>query len=156
MYGRGFVPTASYVSNVLDLGEEVVWGRIAWSEEVAGNSADSKIEIRVRSGRDTTPDVFFRNANVGGRQPEYVPTDSERQYADRRNLRKTGGRTSEGPIKSDTDNGWVQWQVVDNGSPLTVPAPRRYFQFRLDFTNLSLDASRAVADFGLPVCTAPG
>ena len=80
------MPTASYVSNVLDLGEEVVWGHIAWSEVVAGNSADSKIEIRVRSGQDTTPDVFFRNANVGGRQPEYVAYRQRGQRADQGSL----------------------------------------------------------------------
>ena len=154
VYGRGFVPTASYVSNVLDLGEEVVWGRIAWSEEVAGNSADSKIEIRVRSGRDTTPDVFFRNANVGGRQPEYVPTDSEGNALTEETFEKLA-KNQQGPIKSDTDNGWVQWQVIDNGTPLTVPAPRRYFQFRIDFTNLSLDASRAVADLGFQFARPP-
>ena len=154
VYGRGFVPTASYVSNVLDLDEEVVWGRIAWSEVAAGNSADSKIEIRVRSGRDTTPDVFFRNANVGGRQPEYVPTDSEGNTLTEEVFEKLA-KNQQGPIKSDTDNGWVQWQVVDNGAALTVPAPRRYFQFRIDFTNLSLDASRAVADVGFEFARPP-
>ena len=154
VYGRGFVPTASYVSNVLDLGEEVVWGRIAWSEMAAGNSADSKMEVRVRSGRDTTPDVFFRNANVGGRQPEYVSTDSEGNTLTAETFEKLA-KNQRGPIKSDTDNGWVQWQVVDNGVPLTVPAPRSYFQFRIDFTNLSLDASRAVADLGFEFARPP-
>ena len=154
VYGRGFVPTASYVSNVLDLDEEVVWGRIAWGEVAAGNSADSKLEIRVRSGRDTTPDVFFRNANVGGRQPEYVPTDSEGNTLTEETFEKLA-KNQQGPIKSDTDNGWVQWQVVDNGASLTVPAPRRYFQFRIDFTNLSLDASRAVADVGFQFARPP-
>ncbi len=154
VYGRGFVPVASYVSNVLDMGGEVVWGRIAWSEVAAGNSADSNIEVRVRSGQDTTPDVFFRNANVGGRQPEYVPTDSEGKELTEETFEELA-KNQRGPIKSDTDNGWVQWQVVDNGTPLTVPAPRRYFQFRIDFTNLSLDASRAVADLGFQFAQPP-
>ena len=154
VYGRGFVPTASYVSNVLDLGEEVVWGRIAWREVAAGNSADSKIEVRVRSGQDTTPDIFFRNANVGGRQPEYVPTDREGNTLTEETFEELA-KNQRGPIKSDTDNGWVQWQVVGNGTPLTVPAPRRYFQFRIDFTNLSLDASRAIADLGFQFARPP-
>ena len=154
VYGRGFVPMASYVSNVLDLGEEVVWGRIAWGEVAAGNSADSKIEVRVRSGQDTTPDIFFRNANVGGRQPEYVPTDSEGNTLTEETFKKLA-KNQRGPIRSDTDNGWVQWQVVDNGTLLTVPAPRRYFQFRIDFTNLSLDAGRAVSDLGFQFARPP-
>ena len=45
--------------------------------------------------------------------------------------------------------------MVDNGTQLTVPAPRRYFQFRIDFTNLSLDASRAVADLGFEFARPP-
>ena len=154
VYGRGFVPTASYVSNVLDLEEDVVWGRIAWSEVLAGNSADSKMEIRVRSGQDTTPDVFFRNANVGGRQPEYVPTDSQGDTLSQEAYQDLAAN-QRGPIRSDTDNGWVQWQLVDNGDPLTVPAPRRYFQFRIDFTNLNLEAGRAVADLGFQFARPP-
>jgi hypothetical protein len=35
---------------------------------------------------------------------------------------------------------------VANGSELNLPAPRRYFQFSIDFANRTLDASRAIAD----------
>ena len=48
---------------------------------------------------------FFRNANVGGRQPEYVPTDSEGNTLTEETFEKLA-ENQQGPIKSDTDNGW--------------------------------------------------
>ena len=83
-----------------------------------------------------------------------MPIDSEGNTLTKEAFEKLA-KNQQGPIKADTDNDWVQWQLVDNGSPLTVPAPRRYFQFRIDFTNLSLDASRAVADLGFEFARPP-
>jgi hypothetical protein len=147
VYGRGFVPTASYVSNVIDLGEDMVWGQLDWNEAVAGNRTDSRLEVRVRSGQDSTPDTFFRNANIGGRQPEYVPTDTRGEPLTQETYEGLA-ENQRGPIRSDAANDWVQWQQIGNGAELTIPAPRRFIQFRIDFANLNLDAGRAVSDLG--------
>jgi hypothetical protein len=143
VYGRGFVPTARYVSNVLDLGEEVVWGAINWSEVFAGNALESKLEVRVRSGSDLTPDRYFRSVSLDG-VSSFVPTDSRGDTL----TELTYNRLKEnerGPIRVDVAN-WSQWQLAGNGQELNLPAPRRYFQFSIDFANSNLAASRAVAD----------
>ncbi|MFT5378545.1 MAG: hypothetical protein ACI906_005391 [Candidatus Latescibacterota bacterium] len=143
VYGRGFVPTAGYVSDVLDLGEEVVWGQIDWSEVFAGNAVDSRLEVRARSGSDLTPDQYFRTVSVDGVSSS-VPTDSKGDTL----TESTYNRLKEnerGPIRVDAAN-WSQWQLAGNGQDLNLPAPRRYLQFSIDFANLNLAASRAVAD----------
>jgi hypothetical protein len=143
VYGRGFVPTARYVSNVLDLGEEVVWGAINWSEVFAGNALDSKLEVRVRSGSDLTPDRYFRSVSLDG-VSSFVPTDSRGDTL----TELTYNRLKEnerGPIRVDVAN-WSQWQLAGNGESLNLPAPRKYFQFSIDFANSNIAASRAVAD----------
>jgi gliding motility-associated-like protein len=145
VYGRGFVPTARYVSNVLDLGEDVVWGQINWNEIFAGNASDSELEIRVRSGSDTTPDIYYRTVSVDG-VSQLLPTNSNGDTLTEASYMRLK-ENERGPIRVDIAN-WSQWQLAGNGVELNVPAPRRYFQFSIDFTNRDLTASRAVADLG--------
>ena len=146
IYGRGFVPTARYVSNVLDLGQEGVWGAINWTEALTGGAENSKLEVRVRSGMDETPDVYYRSVAVNGVR-ELLPTDSNGDTLTQATYEKRLSETERGPIRGDAAH-WSQWQLVSNGSKLNLPAPRRYFQFSIDFANRTLDASRAIADLG--------
>ena len=145
VYGRGFVPTARYVSDVLDLGEDVVWGQINWNEIFAGNASDSELDIRVRSGSDTTPDVYYRTVSVDG-VSQLLPTNGNGDTLTEASYMRLK-ENERGPIRVDIAN-WSQWQLAGNGVELNVPAPRRYFQFSIDFTNRDLTASRAVADLG--------
>ena len=144
MHGRGFSPTARYVSDVLDLGEDVVWGQINWNEIFAGNASDSELEIRVRSS-DTTPDIYYRTVSVDGIS-QLLPTNSNGDTLTEASYMRLK-ENERGPIRVDIAN-WSQWQLAGNGVELNVPAPRRYFQFSIDFTNRDLTASRAVADLG--------
>jgi len=146
IYGRGFVPTASYVSNVLDLGEEVVWGKIDWTELITGSAEASRLEVRVRSGQDDTPDIYYRTVSVEGRT-EFVTTDRDGDLLTQAVYENDLLENERGPIRGDAAN-WSQWQLIGNGDDLNLPAPRRYFQFSIDFANTDLDASRAVADLG--------
>lgn len=144
VYGTGFVPVASYVSEVLDLGEEVVWGAINWVEQRAGRSGDSRVEVRVRSGRDTTPDIYYRSVALGGGKTEIVPTTSEGDTLTQATYEKLR-ENEQGPITVDVEN-WSQWQIVASGEDLSLPAPRHYFQFRINFANRNLEAGRAIDD----------
>ena len=99
--------------------------------------------MRVRSGSDLTPDRYFRSVSLDG-VSSFVPTDSRGDTL----TELTYNRLKEnerGPIRVDVAN-WSQWQLAGNGDNLNLPAPRRYFQFSIDFANSNLAASRAVAD----------
>jgi len=48
-------------------------------------------------------------------------------------------QVSKGPIVHDEEN-WGQWKSVEQGIQLTSPRPRRYVQFRLDFSGGIFDS----------------
>jgi hypothetical protein len=61
LYGRGFVPTSSYLSDVFDLGDRrAIWGKLLWSAEAIGDPNKSSIFVRTRTGNTSTPLVFTR------------------------------------------------------------------------------------------------
>lgn len=144
VYGTGFVPEAAYESLPLAMADESVWGTISWVERVTGNPADSKVEVRVRSGSDDTPDTYFRELRVGGVRTGLSTEDEDGNPLTEASYQRL---LSEGRavIKQVDSDNWSGWQLVANGERLSLPAPRRYFQFRADFSNLSLDATRAIS-----------
>ena len=144
VYGTGFVPEAAYESLPLEMEGESVWGVIRWVERTAGDPLDSAVEVRVRSGSDDSPDVYFREIIVGGVRTGLSTEDDQGNPLDEasyQRLLREGRRVIK---QGDTDN-WSGWQLVSNGERLSLPAPRRFFQFRADFANQSLDATRALA-----------
>lgn len=143
LYGSGFVPTARYVSNVIDLGGDAVWGQINWIEALTGNESDSKLEVRVRAGRDLTPDRYFRNVSVDGVNQQ-IELDASGDTLTLETFERLK-ENERGPIRADTES-WSSWQLARNGGDLNLPAPRRYFQFSIDFANADLSASRAMAE----------
>ena len=63
VFGEGFVPVASYLSDVFELGRDqrlALWGNLRWVEESLGDPRRSRFEISTRSGMDDTPVVFNR------------------------------------------------------------------------------------------------
>ncbi len=66
VFGAGFVPVASYLSDVFDPGAlglrqaMALWGNIRWEVESSGDPLRSRAEISTRTGLDDTPLVFNR------------------------------------------------------------------------------------------------
>jgi hypothetical protein len=154
IFGTGFVPEASYESHPFALGDESVWGQIRWLEAVAGDPRDSSIEVRARSGSDDSPDAFFREILVGGVRTGLSPNDDQGNpltQASYERLLRDGRAVIK---KTDTDN-WGQWQLVSNGQSLSLPAPRRFLQFRIDFFNGTLGSARALAQLAFDFASPP-
>ena len=68
LFGKGFAPQASYTSKIIDLGEGANFSRLEWAVEglrqegdspVVVEDADTEISIRMRTGTDDNPWVFF-------------------------------------------------------------------------------------------------
>ncbi len=57
IYGTGFVPRARYLSNVIDLGDQMIFGTVRWQESIAGEARHSRVDIRMRSGPDPDPEA---------------------------------------------------------------------------------------------------
>ena len=141
IFGTGFVPEASYESHPLALEDQSVWGQIRWLEVVAGDPRDSSIEVRARSGSDDTPDAFFREVLVNGVRSGLSPNDDQGNPLTPASYERLL-RDGRAVIKQTDAENWGQWQLVSNGQTLSLPAPRRFLQFRIDVFNGPLGSAR--------------
>lgn len=87
LYGRGYVPSSRYLSDVFDLGEaQALWGRVRWSDEAIGDPTKSRIFVRTRSGRTPAPLVFTRTVVSTGLIREPFLLAMERVSYDRADI----------------------------------------------------------------------
>jgi hypothetical protein len=80
---------------------------------------------------DATP-VLYRRKGVGEFGDAFVLEVSGEEYHQLE-------RFEQAPLVEDEGN-WSPWKSVENGELITAPGPRRYVQFRLDFTGRLFDA----------------
>ena len=132
IYAPGYVPNASYTSNILDLGREVTLGALRWSgrKDVA-----AKVDIRSQSGSDTDPNIYWRKTFRGDEQVVY---DGDGDPLTLRSYRRLE-RSERGKITRDADN-WDFWSTNYDygdsaGVKLAATKPRRYVQFDMDFAS---------------------
>ena len=76
LYGRGFMPTSRYLSDVFDLGQEgALWGLIQWAAEAVGDPLKSAMIVRTRSGDTPAALVLTRRVASAtlGEEPFTLP-----------------------------------------------------------------------------------
>ena len=56
IFGSGFVPEADYLSEVFDMEQDALWGRLQWATEQVGLPQRSRLIVRTRSGSGPSPD----------------------------------------------------------------------------------------------------
>lgn len=139
VYGQGFVPKASYISDPIDLGALSSLGRIWWSGQ---RDANSKILIQTRSGSDDQPEVYWRKTGVGDQEVSTLANGTPMSRADYfampQNVR--------GRITQDLDN-WSVWHTYEyedglDGTRILSPGPRQFVQLRIDFSSQGLQGGQ--------------
>jgi gliding motility-associated-like protein len=206
VFGEGFVPTAEYHSDILDLGEDLaLWGNLRWEEESRGDPIRSRVSISTRSGFDDSPVVFNRlrtdldGAEVPWKTADEFDAGSEAQeivsqfdiadldikrarlfynelplevrdeisltQSDYNKLRAG----DKGSVRDDLIN-WSAWSppystaaitsteavaAGDGGVRIVSPGPRRYFQFKAEYSSEELFSAKGLGalsfDFSRPV-----
>jgi hypothetical protein len=131
-FGQGFVPTASFVSEPIDLGATASLGRIWWQGQ---RDPGAKILIQTRSGHDTDPVLYWRKTGIGDQQ---VTFDEKGQRLTQ-DAYESLAPVKRGEITQDLDN-WSVWQTYAfeeglEGTRLLSPSPRRYLQLRIEFSS---------------------
>ena len=62
VYGEGFVEETTYLTQILDFGQPINWGKIRWSAHVPEGT---RIEIRTRTGHTPNPNLYFAENTNG-------------------------------------------------------------------------------------------
>ena len=63
VYGEGFVEETVLVTQILDFGQPINWGKIRWDADVPEGT---RIEVRTRTGNTPDPSLYF-DENINGR-----------------------------------------------------------------------------------------
>jgi hypothetical protein len=132
IFAPGYVPNASYTSNILDLGREVTLGALRWSGQ---KDAAAKIDIRSQGGSDKDPNIYWRKTFRGDEQVVYDENGAPLTLRKYSRLEAS----ERGKITRDADN-WDFWSVTydfadSQGVELATTRPRRYVQFQMDFVS---------------------
>lgn len=130
VYGGGFQGSASYQSNVLDLGEFANLGWVRWGGR---QDEGARVEISSHAGADETPLVYWRKTFRGDEQ---VPFGEDGKLLTRKSYGRLGP-IARGAITDDTAQ-WELWsspyEFADSaGVALRATRSHRYVQFGIEF-----------------------
>ena len=163
IYGEGYVPQASYISEIFDIskvvpdlpGEQASWGRLHW---IGWRDEEAQVIIRTRTGGfdegEVVPDPTAYSCFTGrGDQLSYQKDGQPLTLSDYK-----ARSCQRGPLTYDTEN-WSFWsppydfdQGVE-GTAIASPGPARYIQVRIDFYSTVTDGAGLEAlgfDFSRP------
>jgi len=142
VYGAGYVPSARYTSDTIDLKAPSSWGNIRW-EGAGVTDPEAKLIIQTRTGSDPEPTVYWRKTGYGD---DEVPFDEKGRYYTKSDYDKFSV-AEKGRTTYDTEH-WSSWSAPYSfeeglrGTPITSPGPRRYIQIRVSFVPSLLDGGR--------------
>lgn len=170
IFGEGFLPTARYVSPIIDMKAGTNWGQLRWDQIAIGNEAAARVEIRTRTGGDITPFVYTRK-QVGKRDAEEISTSlvnpleslTWKEYADLP-VRGIVGKDEfeRGSVRDDVEN-WSPWSAPYDpvagtgaaGTEIISPGPRQYVQIRADFISEELNSAVALENLSFTFTSPP-
>jgi len=168
VYGKGFLPTAAFISDIFDAGAPATWIKLRWVEEIAGDPEFSQMQIRTRTGTDDSPFVFTRKlrGKPGAEEIPFSLEDPAREMtrAEFENLPQIDAQGLEWEPASVQDD-LINWSPFSTpfpasaangpGSPIVSPSPRRYFQFQVLFQSSDLEAARVLRSLSFDFLTPP-
>ena len=129
IYGDGFAPFASYVSNVIDLGGAASFGDLVWSGR---QDPGAQVDLTMRSGNDDDPNFYWRQTFRGDETSRF---DLSGKPLTRSAYGQLEGGERAG-ITPDTQN-WEFWTPPlafrDSSAVLVGDRPRQFVQLRAEF-----------------------
>ncbi len=134
LYGNGFVPRATYVSDVVDLGTVSNYGSITWAEKALelvdgelvelADGGKTSVSIRMKTGLDDSPLLHFKKVLDPETRSVSLVVVPESEY----NALPSG---EQGSIEDDTEN-WSTWSLpLTSGKGIPLPSPRSFFQLQI-------------------------
>jgi hypothetical protein len=131
IYGGGYVPQASYISDIIDLGGEASLGEISWK---GSQGPGAKIELSTRSGLDDDPNTYWRHTFRGDEKTRFDEGGKPLTLETYDQL----DRGQRAGITHDTAN-WDFWsspfEFAVGSDQVQVDRPRRFVQVRANFSS---------------------
>lgn len=155
IFAKGFVPAATFVSDIIDLGDICAWGEIRWEGTPPKPRSGAKVLISTRTGTDNDPNIYFRKT---GTADEETPYNDDGTLVDKAFYLDTGRlpTPARGHVGYDYEH-WSPWSgpypFEEGRAFITSPGPRRFIQIRVDFINTSDDGgsiSKIEFDYSRP------
>ena len=122
VYARGCVDRTSYVSEIIDLEDDMAFGDLRWSSR---QDPGTELRLHTRSGHTADQNKYWKHDGLGGR----VQAEDAEAYDDLALGEEAG-------VTFDLDN-WTFWSAPydladSSGTPVVSPSPRRFLQFKVD------------------------
>ena len=141
IYGSGYVPAASYVSSVIDLGASASLGPVRWQGRL---NPGAQVDLSMRSGLDDDPNTYWRSTFRGDERTRFDSRGRLLTLATYNQL----GRGEQAGTTHDTQN-WAFWgstyEFETGEGAMVGDGPQRYVQLRADFA--SSQAAGAQLDY---------
>jgi hypothetical protein len=131
IYGRGRAPSASYQSQVIDLGRPMALGNMTWGGQLDDGA---RMGIAVRAGDDEDPNLYWRNTFRGDEVSRFTSAGEELTLARYSQLKAT----EQAGITHDT-RAWGAWSTAADYRQGTAAAgtskPRQFIQVQVDIAS---------------------
>ena len=145
VYGEGYVEESTLLSQILDFGKPINWGKIRWRGEAPEGS---RVEIRTRTGHTSDPNLYFApNANGDLSQislGEYLKIDALSRLPTVYDAKSWSFWSPPYDFQAGLQDASHPPDAWEDGTPLLSPGPSRYLQiaiklFSAPFTPPRLD-----------------
>ena len=145
VFGDGFAPTGSYLSQVIDLGEAANFGQLRLQTR---SDPLTNVVLQTRTGTVPDPKIYYRKTEVfegEDRQEEAILPIGSPESADEYDDLTSSNK---GAIIDNIDE-WSPWSAPyeDFFGAVLSPGNRRYVQFRLLFSSEDARQSALVDSF---------
>ena len=138
IYGTGYAPLSSYVTNVIDLGAPASLGELHWSGEA---DPGAQVELTMRSGADDNPNIYWRYTFRGDEISRF--DDKGRPLT----LQSYGklGKGQQAGITHDTES-WDFWgpayDFAAGKGLLQGDRPQQFLQLKVDIASTRAASGR--------------
>ena len=140
VYGGGFVSSAYYETDIIELEDVASWGEISWGGRQDPNA---RVEIRTRTGTDPHPEIFWEFREEQQDNIKFLQGGGELTMAEyQREYEKLSDDYKpdrvEDRVSLDRDN-WSSWsgpyEFNNPGVNIVSPSPNKYFQISVSFVS---------------------
>ena len=147
VYGGGFVSSAYYETDIIELEDVASWGEISWGGRQDPNA---RVEIRTRTGTDPHPEIFWEFREEQQDNIKFLQGGGELTMAEyQREYEKLSDDYKpdrvEDRVSLDRDN-WSSWsgpyEFNNPGVNIISPSPNKYFQISVSFVSSVEDGGK--------------